>query len=116
MLCLRRSEMSAVDLNQRAERFRQLSEASIDGIVFHRAGVILDANDRFAAMFGYNLGEIVGRAIETLTHQGYWLDIPSDFSNSFSEKVEAVGRRKDGTTFMEEITSKIGRASCRERV
>jgi len=38
-----------VELNDREERLRQFAEASLDGIVFHNSGVIVDANDRFAA-------------------------------------------------------------------
>ena len=95
-----------MELSDRAERFRQLSEASLDGIVFHKNGVIIDANDRFAGMFGYNLDEIVGKSLELLTSPESWQHILSDRNGSSNEKIEAVGLRKDHTTFIEEISSR----------
>lgn len=53
------------ELWRHAEMFANLSE----GVVLVRAsdGVILDANGRFAEMFGYNPGELKGESVVTLS-------------------------------------------------
>jgi PAS domain-containing protein len=54
------------ELKESQERFRSLSEASFEGIVLHEKGKILDANQTFAQMFGYDLKEIIGMNVVEL--------------------------------------------------
>ena len=42
-------------------RYSTLSEASFEGILIHERGIILDANNRFAEMYGYELDELIGK-------------------------------------------------------
>ena len=93
-------------LRQDEERFRKLCEASIEGIVIHDRGEILDANPAFANMFGYEPAEVIGmHALEftaPASRELLWQRIRSGDSALF----EAVGLRKDGTAIPVEICGK----------
>lgn len=43
------------------ERLSKFMQATLEGIVFHRDGVITDANPPLCALLGYTLGELKGR-------------------------------------------------------
>jgi PAS domain S-box-containing protein len=45
------------------ERFRRLTAATMEGILIHDYGTIVDANPGLAQMFGYDLSEIIGRNV-----------------------------------------------------
>ena len=51
---------SIVAVRESEERFRQLSEAALEAIVIHDNGIVLQANDQFFDMFGYNRKRVVG--------------------------------------------------------
>jgi PAS domain S-box-containing protein len=53
-------------LRQSEERFRTFSEATFEGIVLSEQGRILDCNEQFARMTGYERSELVGKPIEPL--------------------------------------------------
>jgi PAS domain-containing protein len=48
-------------LRESEERFRLLCEAAEEGIIIHDNGVIIEANEAIARMFGYELSEMIGR-------------------------------------------------------
>ena len=52
---------AAVALKESEERYKKLSEVTIEGICFHDKGFILDANDLFFKMFGYTRRELTGK-------------------------------------------------------
>ena len=41
--------------------YSSLAKASFEGIVFTSDGKILDANDQFAKLFGYEVAELIGK-------------------------------------------------------
>ena len=47
-------------LEESENRFRRLSESSMEGLVFHDNGIILDANQAAADMFGEELPALIG--------------------------------------------------------
>ena len=57
---LRAAETLAHDAEERLGKFMQ---ASSDGILFHRDGVITDANPPLCELLGHSLGELRGRAL-----------------------------------------------------
>ncbi|MFU2209356.1 PocR ligand-binding domain-containing protein [Solidesulfovibrio sp. C21] len=67
-------QAQAIELRRRAEqalreseeRFRQLSEATFEGIFIHQGGTIVDANKAGCAMFGQGPAALIGREVETL--------------------------------------------------
>jgi two-component system sensor kinase FixL len=44
-------------------RFRTLSEATFEGVMLSRAGIIQDCNEQLAAILGYKPAEIIGRRV-----------------------------------------------------
>jgi PAS domain S-box-containing protein len=93
-------------LRESEERFRCLSEASFEGIVFHDEGKILDANQAFATMLGYGLSEVIGRnALDFATPE--LREVALRHMRAESEKpYEGVAIRKDGSTFPVEVRGK----------
>lgn len=49
------------ELRESRERFRQLSEVTREGIIFHEQGVVADINRQFEEMFGYDRSELLGK-------------------------------------------------------
>jgi PAS domain S-box-containing protein len=86
-------------LRENAQRMRTLAEASFEGICISENGRILDLNDQFVAMYGYERDELIGREIATL--------IAAPWRQAFSERVrsndgkpmEHKCLRKDGSSF-----------------
>lgn len=48
-------------LHESEERFRRLSQSLFEGIIIHDEGKIIDANEAFTVMFGYDLPELIGK-------------------------------------------------------
>ncbi|MGB7922223.1 MAG: ATP-binding protein [Pyrinomonadaceae bacterium] len=88
------------------ERFRQLSEATFEGVAVHEQGRLIDANETLAAMFGYVPAEVVGMNTLQLVAPGSH-DLVTKNAQAKNEKpFEAVGLRKDASTFPIEICGK----------
>jgi PAS domain S-box-containing protein len=93
-------------LRQSEERFRGLAEATFEGILIHEAGTILETNEAFARMFGYELSEVTGmNALDLATPESrevIWQNIVSDYEGPY----EATALRKDGKPVFVEIRGK----------
>jgi len=93
-------------LRESEERFRVFVEQSFSGIVISMDGVIKDVNESFARMFGYRREEMIGLTpIETQTPESAQR-VLAHIAAKKEGPVEAVGLRKDGTTFPLEIMAK----------
>ena len=87
-------------LRESEERFRFLSQAAVEGILIHKDGVLLFANDQLYEMFGYDPQELIGKktipigiAPESLPF------VEEQVRSGKSTPYEAMGRKKDGTIF-----------------
>ena len=93
-------------LRESEERFRRLSEATLEGIVIHDGERIVDANPQAAAMVGYELSEIIGTdAWRFLAPDCHDL-VRQQVLARYGESYEVRGLRKDGTTFPMEVCGK----------
>lgn len=72
------------------ERCQAFIETTLEGIVFHSGGVILDANDQAACMLGYPLEEVVGQNLSYFFAGGADPSLPAR---------DVVGLKKDGCVF-----------------
>lgn len=97
---LRRAERS---LRESEARYRRLSEAAFEGIAVHDRGIILDANQALAAMFGYTVGELIGRSAEQLAHPDSRDAIRSAIAMGSERPYRAWGIRSDGSRFPVEL-------------
>jgi PAS domain S-box-containing protein/putative nucleotidyltransferase with HDIG domain len=88
------------------ERFRRLADATWEGIIIHREGIILDANGSFLKILGCNTEEVIGHSVlEFLAPESIepalqilkeGIDLPQIY-------FEAMGLRKDKTVFPLEL-------------
>jgi PAS domain S-box-containing protein len=94
------------ELRESEERLRGFFEAAFEGLVIHDGGIILDANQRFADLFGYPLAEIPGQSVLALGAAESHEEIRRHIRDGDEGPYEAVGRRKDGSTFPGELRGK----------
>ena len=87
------------DLSESELRFRQLAEASFEGICIHNKGVILDCNNRMELMFGYSTEELLGMPISNL------VTTRIEEESAFATKV-CYGIKKDGSKLNVEILTR----------
>ena len=96
------------ELRESEERFRHLSEAAFEAIVIHDQGVILQANDQYYKMFGYEPEELEGIDAIPLTATGKSAAFMKEqIALGNLGPYEVVGLRKDGATFPMEIRIKL---------
>lgn len=104
----RREELEAAieAAQQSEERFRQLSEATFEGVAVHEQGRLLNVNQSLARMFGYSLENLKEMsAIALVAPESRELMMKKLLSGS-EISFEALGIRKDASTFPVEICSK----------
>jgi len=87
-------------LRKSEERFRMRSGISQEGIAVHDKGVIVEANQALAKMFGYKLSEMTGMNARILTTPESWKIIKKNIDKGGSHSYETVATRKDGSTFI----------------
>ena len=95
------------DLLESEELFRLLSEAAFEAIVIHEKGVILNANDQYFKMFGYEPGEALGKEMISVTIVPESLElVKKQMATDSLGPYESIGLRKDGTRFPIEIRNR----------
>ncbi len=93
-------------LRESEQRFQGLAEATFEGIVIHEQGKIIDANQSFAKLFGYELGEVIGmEAKDFLTPESLALVMAKTVTGD-EKPYEIVGLKKDRTTLPLEVIGK----------
>jgi len=96
-------EQSESDLKKNEQRFRSLSEASLEAIVFIEDGIIVDANKALNRLFGYEGEDLRGRpATDFIVPEGR-LFTNKRMSTHTEGIYETLGFRKDGSTFPIEV-------------
>ncbi|MDQ3509688.1 MAG: PAS domain S-box protein [Actinomycetota bacterium] len=112
MLDRRRAANSAVKESE--ARFRSLSEASFEGIAILEAGNVIEANESFARIFGYERHEVLGMAALDFTAPHSREAVRKNIAEGREKPYEAVVARKDGSRFHAEIQSRKGSFRGRE--
>jgi len=95
------------ELQVSEQRFETLSEAAWEGIVIHEDLRIIEANDQFLQMFGYDRAEL----LQGLFLQEIFAPASLETANQFLDQklnghCEVTGMRKDGTEFFTEIKAR----------
>lgn len=88
-------------------RFCSLFEAAVEGIILHESGAIVDWNRAFEVLFGYPHSEVIGRTVVDFAAPESLELITQRFLSENEAPFEAIGLKKDGSTFPIEISSKI---------
>lgn len=105
-MALHRFEMDKVQ-KEREQRFKRFASAAFEGILMTQGNIIVEANERLAHMFGYNVDSLIGKDVRLL-----FLPLPGEstaFLLATEEETlcEARGRRKDSSNFYVEIRTKV---------
>jgi PAS domain S-box-containing protein len=87
-------------------RFRALSEASLEAIIFVEDGIVVDANRAFSDLFGYDDSEIRGRRALDFMARDRRDEADQRMAMGIEGLHETVGLRKDGTTFPIEVNAR----------
>ncbi len=90
-------------LRESEERFRSLSEVSFEGIAIHEDGIIIDANNAFAALAGYDRSEVIGMHALDFTAAEYHEAVTENIRAGGEDPYEVMALRKDGTRFPVEL-------------
>ena len=91
-------------LRESERRFRQLADASWEGIVIHDTHKVLQMNNMFLEMFGFSEEEVLGRDIlkEVVAPKSLKF-VESRIRSGDLERYQAMGMKKDKTTFPMEV-------------
>ncbi|HEY9747754.1 MAG TPA: PAS domain S-box protein [Allocoleopsis sp.] len=90
-------------LRESQMRFRTLAEATSEGILIQDQGLIIDANQAFAKIFGYEVEEVIGLPVANfLTPESSAL-ANSHIQMHDEAAFELTGVRKEGTTLPLEV-------------
>ncbi|MEK7785462.1 MAG: PAS domain S-box protein, partial [Chloroflexota bacterium] len=90
-------------LQESEARYRTLAAASFEGIAIIEKGALLDANDQFAMMMGYDRSELIGKPVIELVAPESRDVVMDAIRSEKQEPYEPFTLRKDGTTFPVEV-------------
>ncbi|MFQ6606889.1 MAG: PAS domain S-box protein, partial [Fidelibacterota bacterium] len=93
-------------LQESEARFRVLSESAAEAIAIHDKGVILDVNSTYCQLFGYERKEVIGRSVLDFAAPESKDLVLKNVKRGYQKPYEAVGLRKDGSTFIGELIGK----------
>lgn len=81
------------------EHFRILSQATFEGIAFTKNGRIIEANEQFARMHGYELSEVIGRLVTDFLSPEDHKRVRQALESGQERIGEYHALRKDGSAF-----------------
>ena len=85
-------------LRHSEERFKQLSNIAIEGILFTENGITIDANEQYAKILGYDsVDEIMGKNMYEFISDNSKKVVEKYISSGRKENHIVVVRKKDGT-------------------
>lgn len=99
-------DRSLAELRESEERFRNLTDASAEGVCVSEHGRILDVNDQFIALTGYSREELIGREIITLIMPEWRERVAVRLRTGAEGLIEHQILRKDGTAVDVEARAK----------
>jgi PAS domain S-box-containing protein len=105
------SREARLALEESAERFRMLTEASFDAIALSQHGEIREVNQGFLHMFGYDrMDEVIGRPISEFIAEESRGESDRRVSTNREGMYELMGERKDGKKLLLDATARIQRS------
>lgn len=94
-------------LQESEERFRKFAdEASFEGIIIHDGEKILDVNQIFATMYGYERDELIGMDLLGTIAPEYCELVSKYIREEYEEPYGSMGLKKGGSTFPVEVHAK----------
>ena len=105
-LDITRRKQAEEDLRESEARFKAISEAAFDGIIIHGDGKIIEINEAFARMYGYDIKELIGKPLLELYAKESHEKILHNVSSGCQEPYEVIANRKNGQIFIAEVRGK----------
>lgn len=102
----RRVKRQTADLAQNEARYRSLFEASLEGVVVHHDGILLDANPAAEKIFGLPLAEAKGHSIFDFVVPEDREAAQNKYFSQPDELFVARCRRRDGSLIWIEVRGK----------
>ena len=96
---LRQLRIAENELAESEDRLQRLSEAAFEGIIITENGVILTANARMAAMFGYHVADLIGMPIIKLIAPQSREIVQRAYEEQSETPYSGWGLRRNGTIF-----------------
>ncbi len=101
----RKDEAKAMRENEK--RIRLLSESAFEALVIHEEGLLIEANDQFFKMFGYEEQELLGKQVIPLIVAPESIEFMKEqIRSGVKTPYDSMGIRKDGTKFPMEINAR----------
>ena len=95
------------DLHYSEKRFRQLAQATWEGVIIYDRGELLQTNNQLCRMFGYQENELLGKQIfDVLLDRSTIRTMNKPDAHDLVGPFEARGIKKDGSTFPVEFRVK----------
>ncbi len=85
------------------ERLAKFMLASVEGILFHKGGFVVDANPSLCAMLGYSLEELMGRHVLDFVAPEYLSKVSAVMETAAEVSYESASVRKDGVHLPVEV-------------
>jgi len=84
-------------LKESEERFKKLSELTVEGIIIHKNGVCIDVNKAFENIVGYHKEELIGQnLIELIINKEFHETVYRNMKDDSFEQYEILAKRKNG--------------------
>jgi len=94
------------ELEKSQEHYRRLSEATSEGILFHKNGKIVDANSALCQMSGYSLEELIGSSAFMLVAKKDRPFVSQYIAENREGTIEVTGIHKSGRKIPLEINGR----------
>jgi len=88
------------ELRESEQRFRLLSDTAFEGIAVHEDGRVVEVNEAYAKLFGYEIEEAIGMHIGDFAAPESREYVLSLIARGADERYEYTGIRKDGLLFI----------------
>lgn len=92
------------------EHYRNLAEATFEGIILSADGQVFDCNDRAVAITGYPRDELIGQSLYRLFAAEFHQTVRDNIARDFGQPYEIEGIRRDGSRCLLEVRGKTFRS------
>lgn len=92
---------------QTEERFRRLAEATFEGIALSVDGIVLDSNETYARMLGYEPEQVLGRDATDFIVERERDTVSGYIRDGSEDTYETVGLRQDGSEVPLEVRGRM---------
>ena len=97
----------ATRLRTSEARFRQLAEATFEGIVIHIDGVIIDANEALCRLLGRSLQDLVGHHVNEFSDAASQRVVSERMANQAEDTAEIELFHADGSSIPVEVVGQL---------